>query len=240
MAQSARGITALPLFAALLAVGVTRAPPPPRQNGASMSTAPEELEVPPLRYLGDAQLMQPQQPVAAAVLPSEEFAAQLDMLRRAMKVHGGIGIAAPQVGWWARVFCFGIDKVNERYPTAGSVPFSFWINPEITWVSEETNWMWEGCLSVPGMRGWVQRPSSCKLRGLDENGIDREIHLEGLPARIAQHEFDHLDGVLYPQRTPGAKFLVPQASMGDKERWAEDWPSPGSRKTAVGQLSDEG
>lgn len=207
---------------------------------SSSQSSAAEIEVPPLRYLGDAQLMQPQSPIPVDAIRSDEFAAQLDMLRRSMKAHGGIGIAAPQVGWWARVFCFGIENLNPRYPAAGQIPFSFWINPEIISVSDETNWMWEGCLSVPGMRGWVERPSACTLRGLDENGEQRELRLEGLPARIAQHEFDHLDGVLFPQRTAGAQFLMPQASMGDRDRWAPDWPSPGSRHTPLGQLNDQG
>uniref|UniRef100_A0A7S2G3S3 Peptide deformylase n=1 Tax=Octactis speculum TaxID=3111310 RepID=A0A7S2G3S3_9STRA len=155
-----------------------------------------------------------------------------------MSVHGGIGIAAPQVGWWTRVFCFGIDDSNERYPAANPIPFSMWINPEIdTSACHETNWMWEGCLSVPGMRGWVERPSECILRGLDENGKLREVYLDGLSARIAQHEFDHLDGILFPQRTPGLEFIVPAASFEEKDRWAPQWPSEGSRSTALGELS---
>ena len=113
-----------------------------------------------------------------------------------------------------------------------------WLNPSIdTSVATETNWMWEGCLSVPGLRGWVERPCECILQGLDENGVQRELRLEGLAARIAQHEYDHLDGVLFPQRTPGVQFVVPQASFDAKESWAENWPSEGSRHTGAGQLS---
>jgi peptide deformylase len=201
--------------------------------------ATEEEEVPGLRYLGDARLMEPQPPLDPGTVRSDEVAAKLRMLRSAMGKYGGIGIAAPQVGWWTRVFCFGIDGSNPRYPAADAIPFSFWINPEIdTSMSPATNWMWEGCLSVPGMRGWVERPCECVLRGLDEHGESRELHLDGLAARIAQHEFDHLDGVLFPSRTPGVGFVVPQASFDAKEDWAKEWPSLGSRVTALGQLSD--
>ena len=195
-------------------------------------------DAPPLRFLGEARLMVAQPPLDVADIQTEVFAAKLKMLRQAMKKYGGIGIAAPQVGWWSRVFCFGIDGTNPRYAGAAPVPFSMWLNPSIdTSVTTETNWMWEGCLSVPGLRGWVERPCECILQGLDENGVQRELRLEGLAARIAQHEYDHLDGVLFPQRTPGVQFVVPQASFDAKESWAENWPSEGSRHTGAGQLS---
>jgi peptide deformylase len=219
----------------VLATFVAAYSPPGRVRAGHPTMVDDEVEVPPLRYLGDALLMTSQ---PATDIMSSHFTAQLDMLRRAMDVHGGIGIAAPQVGWWTRVFCFGIESSNTRYPAANAIPFSMWINPEIdTSACEETNWMWEGCLSVPGMRGWVERPSKCVLRGLDEHGVAKEVSLEGLAARIAQHEFDHLDGVLFPQRTPGRQFLVPTASFGDREQWAPGWPSEGSRVTALGELS---
>lgn len=197
--------------------------------------------IPPLRYLGDKQLMQQQPPVTKEQLQSREFQQKLAMLPNAMKEYGGIGIAAPQVGWWARVFCFGIDGTNPRYPNANDLPLTMWINPKITWPSKETtNWMWEGCLSVPGMRGWVERPSEIILSGWDEKGVEREPrHLVGLAARIAQHELDHLDGILFPTCVPDEHFLVPQASMEARGGWEEDWPSPGSYKTPLGELCGE-
>ena len=144
--------------------------------------------------------MQRQPLVTLEELQSDSFQEKLNMLPQAMTKYGGVGIAAPQVGWWTRVFCFGIDGTNPRYPKAESLPLTMWINPEITESSDETCWMWEGCLSVPGMRGWVERPSEITLTGLDETGKEREPqHLTGLAARIAQHELDHLDGILFPQ-----------------------------------------
>ena len=206
----------------------------------SMSDNSDEVVVPPLRYLGDSGLMSVQPLQDVKEIHSVEFFDKLTMLRTAMKKYGGIGIAAPQIGWWVRVFCFGIDGSNARYAAAGAVPFSIWINPEIdvSGCEGKTNWMWEGCLSVPGMRGWIQRPSECVLRGLDENGQPKEARLAGLAARIAQHEFDHLDGILFPRRAPDADFLVPQASFDVKDTWAEGWPSRGSHATGAGWLSD--
>lgn len=100
--------------------------------------------------------------------------------------------------------------------------------------------MWEGCLSVPGMRGWVERPISVVMKGLDENGYVREpTKLTGLAARIVQHEYDHLDGRLFPLCVPSQEFLVPTASMEARDGWATDWPSKGSHKTLLGDLCDE-
>ena len=194
--------------------------------------------VPPLRYLGDPDLMQPHPEVNEAV-QGEEFQSRLKILREAMGTYGGIGIAAPQIGWWVRAMCFGIQDGNPRYPAAPPVPFQYWINPEVTWSSEETSWMWEGCLSVPGMQGWVERPQAIRMKGLDETGEAMEVHFRGLPARIAQHELDHLDGVLFPSRVESANLLVPHAIFEGKETWAADWPTPGAFRTKAGDLSLE-
>ena len=109
----------------------------------------EEAAVPPLRFLGDARLMQPQPEMARAEISTDACRDMVGRLKRCMTHYGGIGIAAPQVGIWQRVFVFGIDGTNPRYPAAQAIPLQVWINPEITWASEEMNWMWEGCLSVP-------------------------------------------------------------------------------------------
>jgi len=193
--------------------------------------------VPPLRYLGDHDLMQVQPAISEPELASADVQQWLDTLKEAMHVYGGIGIAAPQIGWWARAMCFGINGSNPRYSTAPPVPFQYWINPEIVWSSSSTSWMWEGCLSVPGMRGWVERPDKVRMKGLDEEGNVQEVHLTGLPARIAQHELDHLDGVLFPQRVSEPRFLVPQKVFDAKGNWSKNWPSPGSYLTAAGALS---
>lgn len=209
---------------------------------------------PPLRFLGDSGLMAAQPPFAEAELAalsagspdlaelpagSPGLAARIAELERAMEEHGGIGIAAPQIGWWARAFCFGIRGTNPRYPAAEPIPFQTWLNPEVRWSSQETNWMWEGCLSVPGMRGWVERPRSVVLGGRGTDGASKEVRLDGLAARVAQHELDHLDGVLFTARVPGTEFILPHASVEGREGWPAAWPSAGSRRTGLGELCDE-
>ncbi len=116
-----------------------------------------------------------------------------------MTAFDGAGMAAPQIGVPFRVVIFGIDK-NPRYPDAPPIPLTILLNPEISPAGEEMDSDWEGCLSVPGMRGLVPRYTRIRYRGLDTDGrkIDREA--EGFHARVVQHECDHLDGILYPDR----------------------------------------
>ncbi|HQT80734.1 MAG: peptide deformylase [Ferrovum sp. 37-45-19] len=111
----------------------------------------------------------------------------------------GAGLAAPQIGVSLRVVIFGV-KHNSRYPDVEEVPMTVLINPTITPLSVEMNEDWEGCLSVPGLRGRVPRYSHLRYQGMNERGevIDRTV--SGFHARVVQHECDHLDGVLYPMR----------------------------------------
>ena len=117
-----------------------------------------------------------------------------------MREEDGAGIAAPQIGVLKRIVIFGIDETNPRYPGRGVVPMTVLINPHITALDETKEPGWEGCLSVPGMRGLVKRYKKIHYRGYDPHGgvIDREV--DGFHARVVQHECDHLDGILYPQR----------------------------------------
>ena len=116
-----------------------------------------------------------------------------------MKAFDGAGLAAPQIGVALRVMIFGINK-NPRYPDAPPVPLTILINPEISPAGEEMNWDWEGCLSVPGMRGRVPRYTRIRYRGLDADGREIDREAQGFHARVVQHECDHLDGILYPDR----------------------------------------
>jgi peptide deformylase len=120
-------------------------------------------------------------------------------MRDTMRDLNGAGLAAPQIGVGLRVVIFGFEH-NERYPEADAVPFTVLINPELTPIGEVTEEGWEGCLSVPGMRGLVPRYRELRYTGFDENGnpIDRTVN--DFHARVVQHEVDHLDGILYPQR----------------------------------------
>lgn len=138
--------------------------------------------------------------------PVERFGtAELDRLVADMKdtmAHeNGAGLAAPQIGESVRVVIFGVSS-NPRYPDAEEVPFTVLVNPEIAFLTEETEDGWEGCLSVPGLRGVVPRRTRLRYAGYDERGRRIERVAEGFHARVVQHECDHLDGVLYPMRMP--------------------------------------
>jgi peptide deformylase len=123
-----------------------------------------------------------------------------------MAALNGAGLAAPQIGVSQRVVIFGFET-NPRYPEAESVPTTVLINPTIEPLGDETNEDWEGCLSVPGLRGRVERYSKIRYRGYDQSGsvIDRTV--TGFHARVVQHESDHLDGILYPMRLRDIRLM---------------------------------
>jgi peptide deformylase len=116
-----------------------------------------------------------------------------------MRANDGAGLAAIQIGVLKRVVVFEVTE-NPRYPNVEPVPLTVLVNPELELLGEERELGWEGCLSVPGMRGLVPRHRRVRYRGFDETGrpIDRTV--SGFHARVVQHECDHLDGILYPQR----------------------------------------
>jgi peptide deformylase len=116
-----------------------------------------------------------------------------------MRALNGAGLAAPQIGVSLRVVIFEVTR-NPRYPDAGEVPYTVLINPELTPLGDETEDGWEGCLSVPGLRGLVPRYRRLRYRGYDPNGLPIDRSVEGFHARVVQHEVDHLDGILYPMR----------------------------------------
>jgi peptide deformylase len=147
--------------------------------------------------MGDPRLLAVSAPVQAFGTP--ELAQLLADMRDTMQELNGAGLAAPQIGVGARVVIFGLEH-NPRYPEAESVPFTVLINPELTPIGEIQDEGWEGCLSVPGMRGLVPRYRELRYTGFDETGqpIDRTV--KDFHARVVQHEVDHLDGVLYPRR----------------------------------------
>lgn len=194
--------------------------------------------VPSLVYWGQESLMIRQPSVAPSAMDDPSWQQHLDGLARAMEHHGGIGIAAPQIGWSARVFCFGIRDANPRYPEADAMPLQFWVNPRIL-TSGGNCWAWEGCLSVPGLRGWVARPADIEVAGLNEHGDAVTSRFSGWPARVFQHEMDHLDGVLMPMRISEPRFLLSDALMAQRSLWQENWPAPGAFATQPGGLSPE-
>jgi peptide deformylase len=147
--------------------------------------------------MGDPRLLEKSAPVERFGTP--ELAALLADMRETMAYLNGAGLAAPQIGVLMRVVIFGV-KSNPRYPQVGEVPDTVLINPQLTPLGEELEEDWEGCLSVPGLRGAVPRYRRLRYAGFDEQGRRFERTVEGFHARVVQHECDHLDGILYPMR----------------------------------------
>jgi peptide deformylase len=147
--------------------------------------------------MGDPRLLQVSAPVSGFGTP--ELETLLADMRDTMHDLNGAGLAAPQIGVGLRVVIFGV-AANPRYPDAEEVPYTVLINPELTPLGDEMEEGWEGCLSVPGMRGLVPRYRHLRYAGFDANGqpIDRTV--SDFHARVVQHEVDHLDGILYPRR----------------------------------------
>ena len=155
------------------------------------------MSVKPVLRMGDPILLQQSKPVEQFDTPAlHELIADM---QDTMNALNGAGIAAPQIGVSLQVVIFGVAS-NPRYPDAEAVPFTVLINPVISNIGEDTEDGWEGCLSVPGMRGIVPRIKNIRYQGFDQfgNSIDRTA--SGFHARVVQHETDHLFGVLYPMR----------------------------------------
>lgn len=147
--------------------------------------------------MGDMRLLRRAAPVQAFATPA--LAALIRDMRDTMAHLNGAGLAAPQIGVDLRVVIFG-GGPSPRYPDASSVPDTVLINPELRPLSDEEEGGWEGCLSVPGLRGWVPRWTELRYTGFDEYGQPIDRLATGFHARVVQHECDHLDGVLYPMR----------------------------------------
>ncbi|MCZ6628948.1 MAG: peptide deformylase [SAR324 cluster bacterium] len=196
-----------------------------------------ERELPPLVTMGDPELARPSPPVDVARLGTAEFLELVGLLRECMAAYQGVAIAAPQIGWFERLFVMTEPAVDESGEE--TMRLVNWVNPEIFWRSGEQNWSWEGCLSVPDLRGWLRRPAAVSVRGLDEHGQTMSREFTGWNARVFQHEFDHLDGVLFPYRVQDPRHLVTLEAMAGREDWPQDWPAPGARDTPVGQVMDE-
>ncbi|MFA5938017.1 MAG: peptide deformylase [Sinimarinibacterium sp.] len=151
--------------------------------------------------MGDPRLLQVSRPVES--FGTAEMHALLADMRETMAAANGAGLAAPQIGVALRVVIFGVEH-NPRYPQAEAVPFTVLCNPVLTPLSDgqQDDWEdgWEGCLSVPGMRGLVPRHTRLRYEGFDDNGARIAREVSGFHARVVQHECDHLDGILYPMR----------------------------------------
>lgn len=147
--------------------------------------------------MGDPRLLERAHPVRGFDTP--ELHALVEDMRDTMQALNGAGLAAPQIGVGLRVVIFGVDH-NPRYPDAEPVPHTALVNPLLTAIGEEMEEGWEGCLSVPGMRGLVPRYTNLRYEGWDQYGKPIARVVNGFHARVVQHECDHLDGILYPLR----------------------------------------
>ncbi|MBY4898000.1 peptide deformylase [Cupriavidus sp. AU9028] len=147
--------------------------------------------------MGDPRLLQVARPVERFNTP--ELRTLIEDMFDTMEHANGAGLAAPQIGVDLQVVIFGFER-NPRYPHAPQVPKTVLINPELTPLSDEMEDGWEGCLSVPGLRGMVPRHTSLRYSGHDLMGQRIERVAEGFHARVVQHECDHLRGILYPMR----------------------------------------
>ncbi|TMH34256.1 MAG: peptide deformylase [Betaproteobacteria bacterium] len=158
----------------------------------------------PILRMGDPRLFQRSQ--AVQQLGTPELKALVADMRETMLAASGAGLAAPQIGVPLRVVIFGFEH-NQRYPDAEPVLYTEIVNPILTPLGPETDEDWEGCLSVPGLRGRVPRYSRIRYSGFDPEGRAIEREATGFHARVVQHECDHLDGILYPMRMRDLRLL---------------------------------
>ncbi len=147
--------------------------------------------------MGDARLWHPTLPVIH--FDTQQLHELLADMRDTMQALNGVGLAAPQIGVGLRVVIFGVQH-SPRYPGVEGVPETVLINPVITPLGEAMEEDWEGCLSIPGLRGLVPRHAHIRYQGVDEYGDEIDHTVSGFHARVVQHECDHLDGILYPMR----------------------------------------
>ncbi len=155
------------------------------------------MAIKPVLKMGEPVLLQVARPVER--FDTLELHSLIKDMQDTMASLHGAGLAAPQIGVSLQVVIFGFEK-NQRYPNADEVPFTVLLNPRLTPLSEEQEEGWEGCLSVPGMRGMVPRYVQLRYQGVDQYGTAIDRTVSGFHARVVQHECDHLQGILYPMR----------------------------------------
>lgn len=153
--------------------------------------------------MGNPDLLKVSEPID---FEKDDLKTLIEDMKETMKANDGAGLAAPQIGVFKRLVIFGFDT-NDRYPEADSIPFTVLINPVITPLSDDIENGWEGCLSVPGLRGVVPRFTHIKYEGYDADGKKFEREVEDFHARVVQHECDHLDGILYPMKIEDYRYF---------------------------------
>lgn len=158
--------------------------------------------------MGHPLLRQVARPLTEAEIRSDATARLIDDMIDTLHDYGGIGLAAPQVAESVRLAIVEIEGDGSRYGDIPTIPLTVFVNPEITVVDPAAKGYWEGCLSVPGLRGFVERPQHVRVAYLDQNGHRQTLELEGFLATVFQHEFDHLDGRLYIDRMTDSRLLA--------------------------------
>lgn len=156
--------------------------------------------------MGDPLLYRKAEPVPESEFGSAELEALVRDMFDTMAAYNGAGLAAPQIGVSRRIVVFGVEA-NPRYPQAEPVPTTVLINPVLEPLGDEREEGWEGCLSVPGLRGLVRRYRNLRYTGYDQHGRPIDRRVSGFHARVVQHEVDHLDGILYPMRLADIRLL---------------------------------
>jgi peptide deformylase len=170
------------------------------------------MAIQPVLKMGHPLLRQVASPVGN--FQSGELAALVADMDDTMRASYGAGIAAPQIGVSLRVVIFEVAE-NPRYPHVAEIPYTVLINPVVSALAAEEEEGWEGCLSVPGMRGLVPRARRVRYQGFDLQGSPIDRTVEGFHARVVQHEVDHLDGILYPQRVRDLKNFGFEDALGE-------------------------
>jgi peptide deformylase len=160
----------------------------------------------PICRMGNPILRKKAERISKDYLLSDEFGQLLQDMQESMKHYGGIGIAAPQIGVDLQIALIDLSDMN-RYGEEVHLPLTAFVNPEITFLTEEEQGFWEGCLSVPGLRGFVERPNKIKVTYMNHKGEEQEIIAEGFLATVLQHELDHLKGILYIDRIKDSRLI---------------------------------
>lgn len=158
--------------------------------------------------MGHPVLRRPADPLDEAAIGSEEMLRLIADMIDTLHDYGGIGLAAPQIGESIRLAIVEIPEDGSRYGDLPGMPLTVFINPAITVLNDETHGFWEGCLSVPGLRGFVERPQHIRVDYVDLDRKRQSLELTGFLATVFQHEFDHLDGKLYIDRLADSRLLA--------------------------------
>lgn len=158
--------------------------------------------------MGHPILRQPAEPMTPEQIASDETHRLIVDMIDTLHDYGGIGLAAPQIAEPVRLAIVEIPESGSRYGELPGMPLTVFVNPTITVLDPETGGFWEGCLSVPGLRGFVERPQGIRVEYLDLDAQPQSLELTGFLATVFQHEFDHLDGKLYIDRISDSRLLA--------------------------------